>query len=82
MSFDNGLIYKLEKKGTLWDHFNYNNITKDGGVRFDSGKKPEHLIKSNMDISTKKTEIVLDFNLGSGTTAAVAHKNGQAIHWN
>lgn len=36
--------------------------------------KPEKLIKDILKISSKENDIVLDFFLGSGTTAAVAHK--------
>ncbi len=36
--------------------------------------KPEQLIKRILDISTNKGDLVLDAYLGSGTTAAVAHK--------
>ena len=36
--------------------------------------KPENLIKSILEISTKEKDVVLDFHIGSGTTAAVAHK--------
>jgi len=37
-------------------------------------QKPEELIKRIISASTEPDEIILDFNLGSGTTAAVAHK--------
>lgn len=36
--------------------------------------KPERLIERIISISTKENDIVLDYHLGSGTTAAVAHK--------
>ena len=36
--------------------------------------KPESLLKSIIEISTKEDDIILDFFLGSGTTAAVSHK--------
>lgn len=36
--------------------------------------KPEKLIADILKISSKENDIVLDFFLGSGTTAAVAHK--------
>lgn len=39
--------------------------------------KPEKLIKRILDLSSKPGEIVLDSFLGSGTTAAVAHKMGR-----
>ncbi|MGL4561662.1 MAG: site-specific DNA-methyltransferase [Brevinema sp.] len=39
--------------------------------------KPELLIARIMDIATQKGDRVMDFFLGSGTTAAVAHKSGR-----
>ena len=36
--------------------------------------KPENLMKTILQVTTKEKDIVLDFFLGSGTTAAVAHK--------
>ncbi|MGY1447228.1 site-specific DNA-methyltransferase [Pseudomonas chlororaphis] len=39
--------------------------------------KPEELIKKILSIATNEGELVLDAFLGSGTTAAVAHKMGR-----
>lgn len=39
--------------------------------------KPEKLLKAVIQISTKEGDLVLDSFLGSGTTAAVAHKMGR-----
>lgn len=39
--------------------------------------KSEYLIQRIIEISTQPNDIVLDFHLGSGTTAAVAHKMGR-----
>lgn len=36
--------------------------------------KPETLIERIVEISTQKNDIILDYHLGSGTTATVAHK--------
>ena len=36
--------------------------------------KPEKLIKHILEITTEENDLILDFFLGSGTTAAVAHK--------
>jgi len=44
-----------------------------------STPKPEKLLKLILSIATKPGDIVLDSFLGSGTTAAVAHKMGR--HW-
>lgn len=48
------------------------NITDDSKV-FDTAK-PELLIANILECATKERDIVLDYHLGSGTTAAVAHK--------
>lgn len=42
-------------------------------IEFD-GQKPEALIKRVIELSTDEKDIVLDYHLGTGTTAAVAHK--------
>lgn len=39
--------------------------------------KPERLISKILKVSTKENDLVLDSFLGSGTTAAVAHKMGR-----
>ena len=49
-------------------------IAKEGNIELKNGKKPEILIKTLLDVSTCEGDIVLDSFLGSGTTAAVAHK--------
>ena len=48
----------------------------DGNKSFDT-PKPEKLIKVIIDIATNPGDLVLDSFLGSGTTAAVAHKMGR-----
>lgn len=42
-----------------------------------STQKPEKLISRIIETSSKPGDLVLDFHLGSGTTAAVAHKMGR-----
>ncbi|MBJ5160046.1 site-specific DNA-methyltransferase, partial [Salmonella enterica subsp. enterica serovar Derby] len=39
--------------------------------------KPETLLAKLIEITSTKNDLILDFNLGSGTTAAVAHKMGR-----
>ncbi|HCN9044487.1 TPA: site-specific DNA-methyltransferase [Escherichia coli] len=75
----NGESYNyMQKINTLWDDIQYNNLNKEGGyVSFENGKKPELLIKRVIELSTKAGDLILDFHLGSGTTAAVAHKMGR-----
>ena len=41
---------------------------------FSGGQKPEALIKRILEMSTDEGDLVVDFHLGTGTTAAVAHK--------
>lgn len=64
----------IELLSDFWNHISWAGIAKEGGVRLKNGKKPERLIKQIIDLATKENDIVLDFNLGSGTTCAVAHK--------
>ncbi|ENX38299.1 site-specific DNA-methyltransferase [Acinetobacter sp. NIPH 2100] len=70
-------LVKLEKAGTYWDGFPLNNLTKEGGVVFPNGKKPEALIQKVLELSTEPNDLVLDSFGGSGTTGAVAHKMGR-----
>lgn len=39
--------------------------------------KPERLLKRIIQIASEENDLVFDFHLGSGTTAAVAHKMGR-----
>jgi len=48
--------------------------SNEGGIKFSNGKKPEKLLKRIIEMTTDENDIVLDYHLGSGTTAAVAHK--------
>lgn len=41
------------------------------------GQKPEKLLQRVIEMGSHKGDIVLDYHLGSGTTAAVAHKLGR-----
>lgn len=41
---------------------------------FSGGQKPEELINRIFEMSTDENDIILDFHLGTGTTAATAHK--------
>lgn len=67
-------IFKREKLGTYWSGFPLNNLTKEGGVQFPNGKKPESLIARVLELATNEGDLVLDSFLGSGTTAATALK--------
>lgn len=70
-----GVLYKKNRLGTYWDATSsMNNVTKEGSVELLSGKKPEKLLKHIIEMSTEEGDLVMDYHLGSGTTAAVAHK--------
>lgn len=71
------IVYKTEKTGTLWSNISWGRLDLEGGISFKSGKKPEALIRKVLDMATNPGDIVLDSFLGSGTTAAVAHKMGR-----
>ena len=58
----------------FWDDVDFQNTQHEGGVDFPNSKKPEALIMRILSLFTQEGDIVLDSFLGSGTTAAVAHK--------
>lgn len=78
-SVENGKITKSQKMTTLWKHGEIPkaDIANEGGVYFPRSKKPEQLLKRIIEMSTKEGDYVLDSFLGSGTTAATAHKMGR-----
>lgn len=63
-----GKIYKKEKIGTYWDGFSWINVTKEGAIKFDNGKKPIKMIKQLISLHPNKNALVLDFFAGSGST--------------
>ena len=69
-TLESGMLTKSQKMTTLWKHGEIPkaDIANEGGVYFPRSKKPEQL---------EPGDIVLDSFLGSGTTAAVAHKMGR-----
>ena len=50
----------------------FGNINHEGGVTFNSGKKPVKMLKSFIDFSQNNSGVILDYFAGSGTT-------GQAV---
>ena len=58
----------------IWTDISWEGISREGGVKFKKGKKPERLIRRCLELCTQPGDLVLDSFLGSGTTAAVAHK--------
>lgn len=63
--------------GDIWNDIPIVNLYLEGGVSLLRGKKPELLLSRIIDMLTEKNDLVLAFHLGSGTTAAVAHKMGR-----
>ncbi len=60
----------------IWDDVLPNDLHNEGGVSFRKGKKPEKLIQRILQFGSNENDIVLEYHLGSGTTATVAHKMG------
>ena len=61
----------------FWDDIDFQNTQNEGGISFPTAKKPELLLYRIISLCTLPGDIFLDFFLGSGTTAAVAHKMGR-----
>lgn len=78
-TLESGMLTKSQKMTTLWKHGEIPkaDIANEGGVYFPRSKKPEQLLRRIIEMSTEPGDIVLDSFLGSGTTAAVAHKMGR-----
>ena len=70
-------LMKLVKSSNIWEENLYQGIAQEGGVEFQQSKKPERLIQRIIEMTTEPGDWVLDSFLGSGTTAAVAHKLGR-----
>ncbi len=67
----------VEPLTNVWDDVPFQGIAREGGARFVRNKKPERLIARVLSLATDPGDWVLDAFLGSGTTAAVAHKMGR-----
>lgn len=87
LTYDGGFLVPLQERIVQEDGKNYygklisdlwldisTTPAKEGGIRFTNGKKNEKLISRIIQLATKPQDIVMDFFLGSGTTAAVANK--------
>lgn len=72
-----GKLVPTELLTDFWSDLSWDVISGEGGVTLRRGKKPEKLLKRILEMASNKGDIVLDFFLGSGTTAAVAHKMGR-----
>jgi adenine-specific DNA-methyltransferase len=74
---ENKNIFRSSDMSNWWtnDEISSTKIANEGNVSLRRGKKPEELIKRIIEISTSDdNDLIMDFFLGSGTTAAVAHK--------
>jgi len=69
----NGQITKRTKMTNIWEIANAQ-LFSEGGIDFRQSKKPEALIAKILNVASSPGDWVLDSFLGSGTTAAVAHK--------
>lgn len=72
-----GVLMQSESVSDFWADIKYNGISREGGVTLKNGKKPERLVHRIISMGSQPGDLVLDFFLGSGTTAAVAHKMGR-----
>ena len=72
-----GKLRATKQITNIWNDIPWEGIASEGGVVLKKSKKPEKLIQRILSISTKPGDVVLDSFLGSGTTAAVAHKMGR-----
>lgn len=69
-------VFKKDIEGTLWDGINLNNLSKEGGIPFDNGKKPLDLLNRIFKMYPSSLSTILDFFAGSGSTGhAVAQLN-------
>lgn len=66
--------YLAVHPGDFWSDIKTTGLDNEGGVDFKNGKKPEKLLQRIIGMATKFNDLVLDFHVGSGTTAVVAHK--------
>lgn len=67
----------VEPITNVWADVPFQGIAREGGARFVRNKKPEKLLERILAMCTDRGDWVLDAFLGSGTTAAVAHKTGR-----
>lgn len=67
----------VEPLTNVWTDVPFQGIAREGGVVFSRNKKPEKLIARVLAMASDEGDWVLDPFLGSGTTAAVAHKMGR-----
>ena len=65
-----GVIYKKEMRGTYWNYASdTKNLTKEGDVPFQNGKKPLAMLKRIVGMQKNQNATMLDFFAGSSSTA-------------
>ena len=67
-------------RGDWWEGFylDMGNISKEGSIKYENGKKPVRLIRQLIEFSTTFNDLILDFFAGSGTTGdAVMQLNAE-----
>lgn len=70
---NSGKSIRFKPLDTFFDFAaDFGNINHEGGVTFNSGKKPVKMLKSFIDFSQNNSGVILDYFAGSGTT-------GQAV---
>lgn len=74
LEYIDGELAPAEILTDVWTDISWTGIANEGQVVFKNGKKPELLLKRLLELFTNEGDWVLDSFLGSGTTAAVAHK--------
>ena len=70
-SLENGKLIKKDKVGTLWQGFNWNNVSKEGDIQYPNGKKPIAFVQRMLSLCTdaESDDLILDFFAGSGSVA-------------
>ena len=65
-----GVLYKKEMRGTYWDYASETkNLTKEGNVPFQNGKKPLAMLKRIVGMQASQEITALDFFAGSSSMA-------------
>jgi adenine-specific DNA-methyltransferase len=74
-----GVLYKKEMRGTYWDYASETkNLTKEGNIPFQNGKKPLAMLRRIVEMQQSKDVKVLDFFAGSSSAAhAVLASNAE-----
>ncbi|HFG2109580.1 TPA: DNA methyltransferase [Vibrio cholerae] len=69
-----GKLTAAMQLSNIWTDISYEGIASEGSVTLKGGKKPEKLIRRIIEMASNEGDLILDYHLGSGTTAATAHK--------